>query len=184
MSKHIEKVRELFAKSPVVDISSIERVAGKKYAKLLVSKMRGEIYRVTKGCYSKEDDPSLAVLCFSPAYLGLQSAMSFHGLWEQETIPIIITSRKVRTGLREIFDTNVLVRRSEHIFGYEFYLDGKFYLPYSDIEKTLIDMVLFKERLDASVLDGFMKRLDRKRLDRYLRRYPGAVARQVRAIFK
>ena len=48
--------------------------------------------------------------------------------------------------------------------------EGEFFLPYSDVEKTLIDMVYFKERIGA--LSNFKKRIDRKKLERYLGKYP------------
>lgn len=176
MSKHIKRVRQLFEKSPVVDYKSVERIAG-PYARVMLSKMK-DIHRLTKGCYSKEEDPSLAVFCFTPAYFGLQSALSFHGLWEQETIPVIITSRRVRTGIREILNTNVLVRHSTHIFGFDYFKDGNHYFPYSDIEKTFIDMVLFNEPISSEVLRQFKKRINSAKLKKYLAKYPEQVKRQ------
>ena len=84
-SKHMTRILELFDKSPIVDFKSIERIIGVReqrnnYAKLLVSNLikQGSIRRIVKGRYTIHDDPSLAVLCFSPAYLGLQSALSHH----------------------------------------------------------------------------------------------------------
>src|SRR3989338_2148832 len=139
-------IRELFDKSPVVDFASVNR-AVKGYSKQLIRNLvlQGKAKKLAKGCYTKYDEPSLAVFCFKPAYLGLQDAMSHHELWEQETIPVIITARKVRSGIRQVMGGNVLVRRvfPEYLFGYEPVKEGEFFLPYSDVEKTLIDMVYF-----------------------------------------
>ena len=180
-SKHIEKIRNLFEKSSVVDFKSIERIVrfkGKNtksnYAKLIVYNLlkSGEIKKIAKGCYTKHNDDSLMVLCF-PAYLGLQSALSFYDLWEQETIPIIITPKKVRVGIRTILGGNVLVRniKKEFMFGIDYLNAGGFYLPYSDLEKTFIDMVFFKQKIDENVLKKFREEIDEKKLKKYLKVY-------------
>lgn len=189
-SKHLTRIMGLFKKSPVVDFNSIERIisaekTNKKsgYAKLLVHNLikKGVIKKLLKGRYSLKDDPSLATLCLNPAYLGLQSAMSFHGLWEQETIPIIITSEKVRSGMREVLNSNVLIRRTQkkYVFGFEYYQDGSSYLPYSDIEKTFIDMIIFKQHLSRKALLEFKKRIDKKKLASHLQKYPEQTRKKI-----
>lgn len=180
-SKYMNQILELFEKSPIVEFSSIERVVGTEkrkknnYAKLLVSNLikKGTIKKVAKGKYTKYDDTGLAVLCFRPAYNGLQSALSFYGIWEQETIPIIITSKKVRTGIRKIMDGNILIRKidSKFMFGFDYAKDGNFYLPYSDIEKTFIDMTVFKEKMSEEVLQRFREKIDKNKLKQYLKSY-------------
>jgi len=180
-SKHLERIRDLFEKSLVVNFGSIERIVRFKrknsksnYAKLIVHNFlkSGEIKKITKGYYTKYNDNSLIVLCF-PAYLGLQSALSFYGLWEQETIPIIITSKKVRGGIRKVLGGNVLVRstKKEFMFGINYLDDGGFCLPYSDLEKTFIDMFLFKQKINKDVLKEFHERINEKKLRKYLKIY-------------
>ena len=97
--KYLKDVEKLFEKSPVVNFASIERIVKnkkniKQYTKQLIRNLilKNKIRKLTKGCYTKYDENSLAVFCFK-GYLGLQDALSFHNLWEQETIPIIITSK-------------------------------------------------------------------------------------------
>src|SRR3989344_6885864 len=110
---YLNKVEELFDKSPVVDFKSIERIVGKSknssYAKLLLFNLikNKTIKKIGTGIYTKHNELSLAVFSFKPAYLGLQTALSYHGVWEQETIPIIITIKKVRRGLRGFMGGNV-----------------------------------------------------------------------------
>ena len=178
--KYLKRIEELFDKSPVVDAKSIARIINSKtkvrqYHKQLIRNLilRGKIKRLTKGYYSKHDDPSLAVFCFKPAYLGLQDALSFHNLWEQETIPIIITTRKVRQGIRNILGTNVLIRRidKKYFFGFDYYKQDNFYLPYSDVEKTVIDMAYFNEPTEVVV--------DRKKLKSYLKKYPKRIKQRL-----
>jgi len=183
--KHLDYILELFSKSSVVDFASINRVIRskkkvKQYTKQLIRNLirQGKIYKVGKGMYTIYEDSSLAVFKFSPSYLGLQDALSFHNLWEQETNTLIITSRKVRSGLRKVFNRNVNIRRiaGKYMFGFEYYKypleDKDIYLPYSDIEKTFIDMIYFRQYLDKETIAEFKKKIDIKKLNLYLKKYP------------
>lgn len=190
---HIKKVEELLEKSPVVDFRSIQRIVRSKkahsvYAKLMVSKLagQGKLKRLCKGFYSKHDEISLAVFCFQPAYLGLQSALSFHQLWEQESIPVIITSTKARPGVRKVLGNNVLIRRidKKYMFGFNYYDDGGFFLPYSSIEKTLIDLVEFNQNIPGEVMEKIMKSIDMPKLKKYLARYSGRIKKKVYALLE
>lgn len=177
---HLKKVEGLFDKSPVVDFKSIERVVGKSknssYAKLLVHNLlkQGRIKKISKGVYTKHNEISLAVFSFKPAYLGVQSALSHHNFWEQETIPVIITTKKVRRGVREVIGGNILLRNidKKYFFGIEYVKEGDFYLPYSDVEKTLIDMVVFNQKIDKETLKRIKTKINKQKLANYLRKYP------------
>jgi predicted transcriptional regulator of viral defense system len=178
--KYQKEIEALFEKSPVVGFDSIERIIQSKknvgqYAKQLIRNMlkKGKIKRLAKGYYTSRDESSLAVFCFKPAYLGLQDALSFHELWEQETIPIIITSRKIRQGIRKILGMNVLIRRidKKYLFGFEYEKQGNFFLPYSDIEKTFIDMVYFNEKISEEAKENIIKIINKKKLNLYLKGY-------------
>jgi len=179
--KYLKEILEFFKKSPVVDSGSINGIIRnkknvKQYPKQLIKNLisKNRIKKLAKGFYTIHEDPSLAVFCFKPSYLGLQDALSLHELWEQETIPVIITARKVRQGIRQIFGTNVLIRRinNKYLFGFNYEKQGDFYFPYSDIEKTFIDMVYFKQYLDKETKANFMKKIDKKKLNSYLKAYP------------
>ena len=62
------------------------------------------------------------------------------------------------------------------MFGYEYYKysleNREIYIPYSDIEKTFIDMVYFKQPLDEENILEFNKKIDKKKLRDYLKKYP------------
>jgi len=184
---HLKKIESLFEKSPVVDFESIERIVGKSgksnYAKLLVVNFlkKGKIIKIGKGYYSKHNEISLSVFAYKPAYLGLQSALSIYGLWEQETIPVIITTRKIRRGIRKILGTNVLLRNinKKFFFGFDFIKEGDFYLPYSDLEKTFIDLVVFNQKISKEVLDNIRKKINKKKLMEYLKKYPEKLRKRV-----
>ena len=186
--KYLREVEDLLIKTPVVRFSSIERIVNKKnnikqYAKQLVRNLikKGKIKKLVKGFYTYYDDPSLTVFCFKPAYLGLQDALSFHDLWEQETIPIIITSNNVRPGNRKVLETNIQIRRvnKKYLFGFDYFKEGDFYFPYSDIEKTLIDMVYFKERLSSEAIRNFKNKINLKKLKKYLKIYPERIKKRI-----
>lgn len=189
--KYLRQVEELFSKSPVVSSASIARIVrhrkgAKQYARQLIHHLtaKGKIKRLTKGYYTVHGEASLAVFCFQPAYLGLQDALSFHNLWEQETIPVIITMRKVRQGVRSVFGANVIIRRisAKYFFGFSHYQQGNLALPYSDIEKTFLDMLYFKERLGENVIAAFRKRADMKKLKLHVQRYPLKMRRRALSI--
>jgi len=184
--RYITEIRKFFKESPVVDINSLKRFISKKnknYIYLLINNLlkKKEIQKITKGFYSIYEDPSLIVFCFKPAYLGLQNAMSFHNLWEQETNPVVVTTRNLRQGIRTVFGRNVLIRRisRKYIFGFEYYKDGDFYFPYSDIEKTFIDMVYFRQYLDRENIREFRKKIDKKKMKSYLSKYPERFRKKV-----
>lgn len=179
--KYLDEIEDFFKKSPIVDYGSIERIVRnkknvKQYVKIIVRNLlkQGKIKRLTKGYYTNQNEVSLAVFCFKPSYLGLQDAMSFHNLWEQETIPIIITTNKIRQGIRKILGVNVLLRKinKKYIFGFEYYKEGDFYIPYSDIEKTFIDMIYYRQPLDEENILEFKKKINKKKLKAYLKKYP------------
>lgn len=185
--KYLKEIEELI-KSPVISYKSIQRkMLGKKhltqYPKQLIRNLiqKGKLKQLAKGHYTAYDDVSLAVFCFQPAYLGLQDALSHHSLWEQETIPVIITTRKVRNGLRTIMGKNILIHRIDpaYYFGLEYKQEGNFALPYSDIEKTLLDMVHFKQKIDPNTVKEFKKRIDSQKLKQYLKKYPLQVKERV-----
>ncbi len=187
---YLKKIEKLFDKSPVVDFNSIERIIGVKkksnYAKLLVFNLikSGKIYKIGKGIYTKHPESSLAVFAFKPAYLGLQSALSFLEIWEQETIPVILTSKKVRRGIRNVMGSNILIRNidKKYFFGFDLQKEGSFYLPYSDLEKTFIDMVVFNQKMSDEVVKKIRKKIDKKKLKKYLNRYGKNIQKRVEKI--
>ena len=186
--KYLEEIEQYIAKSPVVSFSSIQKKINaqkkvKQYPKQLIRNLikKNKLQLLTKGYYTAFNEISLSVFCFSPAYLGLQDALSYHHLWEQETIPIILTARKARTGIRKVMGQNILIRHldSKYYFGIEFSKQNKFALPYSDLEKTLIDLVHFKQPIDLEVKKGFKRRIDIGKLNDYLKKYPSLLRKKV-----
>ncbi len=190
--KYQTRVQELFEKSPVVSFDSIRRIVRnkknvKEYSKQLVRNLilKGKVKRLVKGHYSVYDDSTLNVFCFRNSYLGLQDALSFHGVWEQETIPVIVSAGKIRQGLRKTDLGNIFLRRidKKYFFGIEYKKSGDFYFPYSDLEKSFIDMIYFKEFINEDVLKNIKKKIDVRKLKRYLKKYPLRFRNKVLEIF-
>ncbi len=175
--KHKDIIRNFFRRTPVADISSLKRRINVKsnYVSLMLNQMvkKKEVYRLTRGFYSLHNDPTLAVFCFKPAYLGLQEALSIHNLWEQETNTIVLTTKTVREGIRNIAGNKVILKRlpKKLFFGVEYRQYGDFYLPVSDIEKTLLDLIYFQQPIDKELLQKFKENINLKKLKQYLSYY-------------
>ncbi len=177
--KYQDKIQKLFKESPIVTHKSIEKIMQKnnnQYAKQLIKNLikKNKIKKLCKGVYTSYNESSLAVFCYTPSYLGLQDALSFHNLWEQETIPIIITSKKVRTGIKKSLDSNILIRKinKKYLFGFDYSQQDNYALPYSDIEKTFIDMIYFKQPISKEVLIEIKRRINKSKFKDYLKKYP------------
>ncbi len=188
--KHIGRIREFLGKTPVFSLSSLRRIVGENnpYLHILIHNLlkKREMFRITKGWYSSRDDPTLAVFCFKPAYLGLQEALSIHNLWEQETNVIIMTTKRVREGTRSVFNNNVFIKRipPSLFFGIEYKQYGDFSVPVSDVEKTVLDMVFFNQPMDTNIIAAFRKKIDRKKIKEYLQRYDEQMRKNVLNLMK
>jgi predicted transcriptional regulator of viral defense system len=156
------------------------------YASLLLTNLvrKGELRRIKRGVYTFGQDPMLAGFAFSPSYHGLQDALSLLELWDQETNAVIVTPLRVRTGMKEMLGGKVMIRRIDRrlFFGFDSLRYFDYWLQVSDVEKTLIDFVYFREPLQDAVLAGMREKIDKKKLDAYLKRCPGWVRRRVRSV--
>lgn len=189
--KYIKEFRKHFSTFPVFSIKDAKIfLSGKKisieYLYLLINNLlkRGEMFRITRGIYTFKKDPSVITFAFSPSYHALQDALSIHNLWEQETNTIIVTPLHVRTGIRELFGATVIIRRIDRsmFFGFEMVKHLDSWLPVSDVEKTLIDFAYFKEFLDKKTLKEMKRRIDKKKLENYLKKVPKETRKRVEEI--
>ena len=183
-SKYIKEIRDFFQKTPVVSSADIRVYTGKKgYSHLLVSNLikRGEVRRIKKGFYTTHEDPVFSVFCFRPSYLGMQEALSIYGLWEQETNVVIVTAQKTKQRRIEVFENNVILHRIKprYMFGFDLIKYGNFHVPVSDLEKTFIDMIYFNEIPDKGILRKMEKTMDKEKLEKYLKKYPGRTRKKI-----
>lgn len=185
--KYLPKIENFVEKNPCFRSRDIELIVkNKSYTHLLLHNLskRKKIFRLTKGCYSKKDDPVLSVFCFEPAYLGLQEALSFYNLWEQETVPVILTIRKIREGKREVLETNVILKRipPQYFFGFELKKYNDTFLPVADFEKTLIDFFYFKEPISKEVIKNLKRKINLQKLKNYLKKYPKKISKEINQV--
>jgi len=185
--KYLDEVRNFISSTPVFKSRDIEKIVGSKpYAQVILHILtkRGEVNRLLKDCYSVFSDPIYTVYCFKPSYIGLQEALSLHGLWEQEVVTVIVTARRVRIGLRKILNSNVLVRRisPRYFFGFKLIRYGDSYIPISDIEKTIIDMIYFNERIEESIYSEIKEHINIQKLNNYLTHYPSIIRSRIETI--
>ncbi len=188
-SKYMKEIRDFFGKTPVVSITDIRVHTGKKgYSHLLISNMikGGWAKRIKKGFYTIHDDPIVSVFCFRPSYIGMQEALTIYGLWEQETNVVIVTTQKTKHSKIEVFGNNVVLHRikPKYMFGFDIMKYGNFYIPVSDMEKTLIDLFYFNEIPDKKVLREMKKRIDIEKLEKYLQNYPKRLRRKIQTVIQ
>lgn len=151
----------------------------------LINKNR--IFRIKKGCYTAHNDLMVAGFAFSPFYYGLETALTYHKLWDYVTPITIITTKKVRNGIREILGRNVSVRRisKKMLFGYDTVnYEDKFYVPIADMEKTLIDSVYFNASFNEEVYRSLISKVNKKKLNGYLKNYSEIINIRVRELVK
>src|SRR3989344_334379 len=135
---------------------------------------KGKLKRLAKGSYTFREDVMAAGFAFSPFYYCLHQALSLKNALSQAANPVIITTRKIRPGVRGIMGTNVVVRRisPKMFFGFEMKEHYGLFIPVSDTEKTFIDFIYFRQKIHADTMQFFIKRIDRKKLDKYLKKTP------------
>lgn len=185
---YTKQVQKAFSSQPSFTIADVRRLfpkASHPYISLMLHNLenRGEIHRISRGAYSYSEDSVVAGFAFRPFYLGLQDAMSIHGIWEQETNPVVVTPRKVRGGLRKYAGGNYVVRRISRklFFGYETMKYSGFFVPVSTIEKTLIDLVHYRQFIPPDALIEFRKRVKKKELRELLKKCPKGLGKRVLA---
>lgn len=176
---YIDSVRRFIKSTPVFRAKDVELIVGDtNYSSLLLHNLtrRGEIKRVTRGWYTVLDDPVVSVFTFRPSYLGLQEALSLRNLWEQETNVVIVSATRVRPGIRKIMGSPVIIHRisPNYFFGFDYLKYGDIFLPVSDVEKTLIDLVYFNELPGRDVLKRILSVADMDKLRLHLKNYSSA----------
>ena len=186
--KYLKDFREHFSEFPVFSVNDArvflkQRKIGRQYLSLLLHNLlkRNEIIRITKGIYTFRKGMETACFAFSPSYHALQDALSIHGLWEQETNPILVTPRKIRSGARNTAIGTVIVHRIKRsmFFGFSQQKYAGAWTQVSDIEKTLIDFAHFNEPLSREALGEIKKKINKKTLRAYLKRAPERTRKRV-----
>lgn len=159
-----------------VELYLMQRAKGCNIARIIsYMKSKDYIYGIRKGVYSTRNDAAISGFAFQPFYYGLTYAMTIRELWTQESSPEIITLKRVKKNNVEVFNGKYIVvlhhSDPKYFFGYENVKYGNINIPVSDIEKTLIDLFFYKNRLALQEYSGLLKALNKKRLKHYLAVY-------------
>ena len=145
------------------------------YMRLMLHKhyASGRIKRITKGVYTFHDDAIVVGFAFQPFYYGLESALSILGVSTQASNNIVMTTRNVRAGIRSFQGRNYRILRIESrlLFGFSTIKVGDFWVPISDLEKTVIDMLYFKVPIREELYPEISKKLDKRKFGEYLKSF-------------
>ncbi len=182
MTKYIGLLRDRFNNYdyPVFTLTDVRVLLGRmrispEYLKIMINHLikTGEIRRIAKGVYTFHDDIAVVGFAFRPFYYGLEDALTYRNFWTQATNPVILTENPVREGLRKFDSANYVVKRIKprFFFGFDFIKYYDMWLPVSDAEKTLIDLIYFKHGIIEDALGPLLKSLNKEKLDNYLKHY-------------
>ncbi len=140
-----------------------------------------KIFRLSKGVYTLHNEQAVIGFLYRPFYYGLQHALTLRNIWGQTTNPIIVTAKTPRTGRRSILNQAVIVRKinKKYFFGYDLLKQEDFNVPVSDLEKTLIDFVVFRIKLDDETMRELVGKIDTKKLNDYLKVYPKRIKKKI-----
>ncbi len=143
------------------------------YAKKFLSNLvkSGRIYRIKRNHYTCYDDPYAAGFAFAPFYYGLGTALNMHNLTEQQSQPVVISATSVMPRTIIFNSKKIFIKRirASMFFGVATLAYGAFEIPVSDIEKTFIDLIYFRYGVDEQVYENLTTKLDKIKLERYLK---------------
>ncbi|MBI5226976.1 type IV toxin-antitoxin system AbiEi family antitoxin domain-containing protein [Candidatus Micrarchaeota archaeon] len=189
--KYLSLFREAFRDRQTFTIADVLHVLSKKgisdeYTYVLINHLtkKGEIKKIKRGVYTFKSDLTVVGFAYSPFYYGLAEALSLRKLSDQEVNPIVITCRKVRTGTKNFLGNNYLVKKFDRklFFGFEMIKYYDFWIPVSNLEKTLIDFVYFRQKLSKETIKELKKQLRNDVLKSYLKKVPKWVKVRVSAL--
>lgn len=177
----------MFSKRDVQKLFSKDKISNEYLDQLLHNLVKqNKIIRITNGAYTFNKDLMVSGFAYSPFYYGLQEALSLRNLHEQETNPVIITTKKIKPGIKQIQGNNVLLRRIDrkYFFGIDFVKYYDMEIPVSDLEKTLIDFIYYNEPLSEETRKELLKNINKQKLKEYLLKYPESTKRKVLSFIK
>lgn len=146
---------------------------------------RKGLKKITKGTYTFGDDSIVTGFAFKPFYYGLHYALSLLGFWGQASNPVIITPKKVRSGIRTSMGGNIIVRKISPgmFFGFETtQTSGGIWVPVSTPEKTLLDFFYFRQKIPSEAMQKLIKKADTPELRKMLKKTPKWVQKRVQKI--
>lgn len=149
--------------------SGATEVYAKRFLSSLVKSRR--ISRIKKNYYTCYGDPYAVGFAFAPFYYGLGTALNMHNLTEQQSQPVVISATSVMPRAIVFNSKKIFIKRirASMFFGIETMAYGAFEIPVSDVEKTFIDLIYFRYGVDEQVYENIIRKIDKKKLRRYLK---------------
>lgn len=187
-----KRFAEHFSKVPIFTSGDARRFlkkmgASEAYIKLFMHNQlkRHGLRRIGKGAYTFNDADAVVGFAFAPFYYGMEYALTIRRLWTQMADPVIITTRKVVPGMRESAGTQITVRRiSERMFfGMEQVIYEGMFIPVSDAEKTLIDLIYYRVNIGAEDMGALIAACDKEKLRKYSKRCSARVRERLGRTF-
>ena len=136
----------------------------------LIMRLRKPWYRSTKRPWDQFERWTIANRIYSPSYISLESALSYHGLIPEGVFHITsVTTLHTRTF--DIGKTRYFYRtvRPQYFFGYDILEQNGTAVRMADFEKTVLDLLYFNTTLTtAADFEGL--RLERSTLRERLRK--------------
>ncbi|MCL4365039.1 MAG: hypothetical protein M1569_01710 [Candidatus Marsarchaeota archaeon] len=193
MTKYLNKLRQHYNNYdyPVFTLTDIRIFlsndgVSQRYLKIMLNNLikKKEIIRIAKGVYTFHKDAAVVGFAFRPFYYGLEDALSYRNLWTQNANPTVLTTKNVREGTRKFVESNYTVKRvaPELFFGFDFIKYYEMWLPVSDPEKTLIDLVYYHHGIRDDALEKLSGSLDLQKLEGYLKAYSDNFKRKIHKI--
>ena len=158
----------------VFSINEISRLIGKpkNIAAVYANRMqkKGLLFRIEKNRLSVSDDIFIVASQLGfPSYLGLSTALYLNNVLPQIIDRIYIISPKQKRQMM-IFDTDIIFIKfkPDMMFGYKKIRKGNSFVFVSDLEKTIIDILISRRYFNLGSVIQALKKADTEKLACYL----------------
>ncbi|MFI5412843.1 MAG: hypothetical protein ACHQX1_03040 [Candidatus Micrarchaeales archaeon] len=191
--KYTKQFLKYFEKFPAFTVKDVKLFlrknrADKSYYKIFLHNMikSRRVFIIRRGSYTLHDDPMIAGFAFTPFYYGMETSLTHYKLWDYVTPISIITTNRIRKGSIELLGRNASIRKVQRdkFFGYSMIQYKDTYIPMADIEKTLIDSVYFHARFSKQVYAAMAKKINRRKLNNYLKHYSEIIKKQINNLLR
>jgi predicted transcriptional regulator of viral defense system len=116
-------------------------------------------------------------------YIGYYAALQIHNLITQPSLKEqIVVSKQIRPSEVKIKEVpfQFIYHNDKHFFGAKkMWIDSFNKVFCSDLEKTFIDMILFNQKMTSEVIREIKKKIDKKKLNTYLKKYSPNIRKRV-----
>ncbi len=184
---------EYFSKLPLFTAGDASRYLVKlgssaEYSRLLLHNLvrSRRLFRIKKGFYTFSKDENVMGFAFRPFYYGMEYALTLRKVWTQQANPVIITTSKANTGVRDILLAKAVIHRinSRAFFGFEYLNYSGLFVPVSLPEKILLDFLYFEVNIDFTTQMTLVKDSNRVTLRSFASRLGNRYLRQVNRLLE